>query len=349
MRGWDHIFGQDRPKLLLQRAVERSRVHHGYLFVGPTGVGKRATALAFAQLLNCVTREDGAFAAACGRCASCHKFENDLQHPDLHLIEPSGGVNKSIKIDDVRAVQRVAMTRPYEGRWQVVIFDDAHLMTEQAANALLKTLEEPPDSMRLFLVTDQPQALIDTIRSRCQTLRFGALDEALIAQVLRDGDGEAYDAGVLAAAARYGEGSPGRASALLESELLEERGELLELLDVARRSHPDDLLSRAEKMSKDRAQLGARLEVLSALLRDVLFCVVGVPRERLLNVDLADRIAAIATKFDADAVMTRAECVRVARELLTRNVNGGLVLEHLATELAPGPARPPIQLPRLAR
>lgn len=344
---WSDIEGQDRAKELLERSIQRQRVHHGQLFVGPAGVGKRSTALAFAKILNCTEHAVGDFEPACGKCPACRKFDNELQHPDLHVIEPQGGVNKTIKIDQVRGIQKIATTRPYEGRWQIVILDDAHAMTDEAANALLKTLEEPPDTMRLILVTDQPQSLLTTIRSRCQTLRFGALDEQLVVRILDRTSEEPPDRARLEVAARYGEGSVGRSSQFLESGLLDERAELLETLEELSRERTANLLEKAEAMGRDRTNLGPRLEVLGVLLRDVLLWQVGIPAERMVNRDVIEQIATLGRLFDADALLARIEMVRVARELITRNVNSTLIVENLYTELAPGLAHSPILLPKL--
>ncbi len=346
MHNWADIQGQDRAKELLQSTVERARLHQGYLFVGPSGVGKLSTALALAKVLNCVARAETEFTPACGKCPACRKFDNELQHPDLHLVVPTGGVNKTIKIGDVRAIQKVAMTRPYEARWQFVIFDDAHAMTDEAANALLKTLEEPPDSMRLFLVTDQPNALIDTIRSRCQMLRFGALDDDLVVEILGRPSDEPVDPRRLEVAARYGQGSVGRAREFLDSGLLDERADVIGTIAELCREEPANLLDGADMFAKDRSSLTARLEVLGVLLRDVLLWQVGISSDRLVNRDLIEPIATLGRGISVDAVLARIEAVRIARELLTRNANASLVVENLFTELAPGLDREPIRLPK---
>ena len=342
---WTQIRGQDTARSQLQKAVERDRIYPGQLFVGPRGVGKRMTALAFAQILNCTKRGSRTFGPACGTCSSCRKFQNDLQHPDLHLVEPLGGINKTIKIDQVREVQRHARTRPYEGRWQIVVFDDAHTMTDEAANALLKTLEEPPDSMRLILVTDQVHALLDTIRSRCRTVRFGALPEPVVVELLQEQF--PADEHPVAVAARYGEGSVGRATEILESGILDERGEMFDTIADLNRDDTARLLSGAESLAKEKAALAARLELIGVMLRDVLLWQVGIPAHGMVNNDLIDRVAGIGRRISSEALLSRIDAVRVARDLLTRNVHPTLVLENLFTELAPGPARPPVHLPRL--
>src|SRR5215472_10604023 len=197
-----------RPVLdLLARAVSRGSVPPTLIFAGPEGVGKRRTAVALAQALNCAKPE--VFASGlngCGRCPSCMRVARGV-HADVLLIEP--GDSGSIKIDQVRdAIDRAAY-RPFEGRRRLVIVDAADALVGEAQNALLKTLEEPPPSSVFVLLTSRPDLLLPTVRSRCHHLRFGPLPEADVAAVLmRDHGLSAADAH---AAAATSEGSVGRA------------------------------------------------------------------------------------------------------------------------------------------
>lgn len=346
MRRWNEIEGQDRAKDILRRALESDRTHHGYLFVGPEGVGKFETALSFARILDCEKREPTTFAEACGTCPSCRKFANDLQHPDLHVVLPQGNVNKFVKIGQVREIQKAATTRPYEARYQIVIIDDVHLMTDEAANALLKTLEEPPDTMHLFLVTDQPQSLLDTIRSRCQTIRFGALPHEVVARILADVVDEAPTVDELTIAAAFGEGSVGRARDLVDSGTLAQRREMFSMLRSLQSSRPAELLSAAEDLAKDRRALPIRLDLLKVIYRDVLLSLVGGQDDRLVNKDLRDDIDAVAGATSVDGVLSRIDAIGIARDLLARNVNATMVAENLLTELAPGTDPRPIRMPK---
>ena len=227
---WSKIRGHQRIKDALERAVDLGRLHHALLLAGPEGVGKQALALALAAALNCERRPEGQWSPACGQCNSCHKISQSL-HPDVIVVEPEGNILKFIKIDQIRQLQKAAMSSPYEGRDRVIILVDAHEMTAPAANALLKTLEEPTERTRLILVTDQAHLLLETIRSRCQLLRAGALPhedvlELLDELVARGELGEQADppdAATLEVAAGFGEGSVGRALELLRAGALEER------------------------------------------------------------------------------------------------------------------------------
>lgn len=320
---------------VLERAVDTGRVHHAYLFAGPSGVGKRSVALAFAAALNCEERTDDEFAEACGTCMSCRKMWQ-IQHPDLHVVEPDG---KRIKIDQIRIIQKAATTRPYEARFQVVIIDEAHRMTTEASNALLKTLEEPPSTMRIIVVTDQPHKLLDTIRSRCQLVRFAPLDPAVVSELLEEQlDDRDVEPALFAVAAGYGEGSAGRALEILESGALQERAELVEHLQRLTNRNPIDLLDWAESWSKERDRLTERLETLKVMYRDVMIYQTSGREERLVNRDLSAELRSLANGLTVEDVLRRLDTIDEAQTMLDRNVNPQLITEDLFLKLAPSPA-----------
>src|SRR4051794_8192070 len=172
-----------RPLLqLLARATSRHTLPPTLLFSGPDGVGKRSTAIALAQALNCERPVPfGEGTDACGECRSCTRIARGV-HADVLVLEP--GDSGAIKLDQVRdAIERTAY-RPFEGRRRVVAIDGADALNVEAQNALLKTLEEPPPASMFVLITDRPDVLLPTVRSRCQRLRFGPLAPADVAGVL---------------------------------------------------------------------------------------------------------------------------------------------------------------------
>ncbi|MCA1649826.1 MAG: AAA family ATPase, partial [Acidobacteria bacterium] len=211
------ITGHRRLLELLARAARRGSLSPSLIFAGPDGVGKRVAAIALAQVMNCQTPvplgedplgEDplGEDKDACGTCASCRRIARGV-HADVLLIEP--GETGAIKVDQIReAIERTAY-RPFEGRRRVVIIDDADAVLGEAQNALLKTLEEPPGSSSIVLITSRPDFLLPTVRSRCQLLRFGRLAPGDIALVLRRDHG--YGSADAHAAASAADGSLGGA------------------------------------------------------------------------------------------------------------------------------------------
>lgn len=319
---------------MLERAIAADRMHHAYLFVGPEGVGKFQTALALAAALNCLRRNDSEFASGCGECASCRKIASQ-QHPDVHVVSPDG---QTIKIDQVRSVQKSASTRPYEGRYQIIIIDQAHRMGDEAANAILKTLEEPPLSMRFALISDQPNKLLDTIRSRCQLLRFGNLETHEVAELLRAAsdtiDPKPPDE-FLPVAARFAEGSPGRAIGLLESGMLERRIDAVRQMLATHATNTWTLLQQAEAMQKDKSLLLEYIDIIKAFLRDVMLFKTLGNVARCVNQDLPDQIQALADVLSMDGVLSRLDLLDHYSRMLLRPINPQLIAENLLLQLAP--------------
>jgi len=170
---WSEIVGQTEVITWLQKAIESGRLSHAYLFWGPTGVGKRTIAKVFASALNC--RDGG-----CGSCLSCIKIDHET-HPDIFFIEPEGNF---LNIDQIRELQREVSLKPFEGKIKVCILDEVDRMTSPAANALLKTLEEPPPDLIFILITANLEGILPTIVSRCQLIRFKLVPSSKMVDIL---------------------------------------------------------------------------------------------------------------------------------------------------------------------
>jgi len=222
------IIGQDRALATLDRAVASGRVAHAYLFHGPRGVGKHAVALRFASRLLC-EHPDGA--DPCGRCPSCVAFRAG-EHPDFDRIAPPPGA-RNLSIDAVRELTRRASLSSSRGVRRVFVIDDAHALTEEAANSLLKILEEPPPGTVIVLVTHRPESLLPTVVSRTRAIPFHPLRREACLDVLDKRHGvPREEAEPLASLALF---SPGRALELRESVSYKRKEEILErLCDVKR-------------------------------------------------------------------------------------------------------------------
>lgn len=171
---WTDIQGQDSAIALLRSHAAAGRVANAYILAGPEGVGKRRVALEFAKALNCAKSPNG----PCDACPACVQLSKG-SHPDLHVLEPSGA-SEQIRIEPVRQMlERIAL-RPFNSRYQVVIIDGAERLTEEAANSLLKGLEEPPSHSRFLLVTARLSDCLPTIRSRCQLIRCRRLGPEIV-------------------------------------------------------------------------------------------------------------------------------------------------------------------------
>ncbi len=343
------VAGHRRVIDLLAGAVGRHTLPPALLFSGPDGVGKRLTAIALAQALNCQRpiaidgrhgeqRSDERSAQpgtdSCGECPSCRRIARGT-HPDVVVLEPEDGI---IAIAAVREdVIGKSGYRPFEGRRRVFIIDDAELMNEPAQDALLKTLEEPPAFSVLVLVSAQPEALLPTVRSRCYRLRFGPVSEEDVARVLRERHGMA-EADARAASA-LSDGSVGRALAIESGRLVEARDaatHILRAVSSGRLHHRlqggKDFLS-GPRAGVDRAVVSERLRALSSILRDLELMATRADAALVANADLKGELEAILPAFDTSRVLRAFAAVDRASAALERNASPKIVADWLASEL----------------
>ncbi|MBW2733319.1 MAG: DNA polymerase III subunit delta' [Deltaproteobacteria bacterium] len=319
MLTFSHIIGQRHAEECLQRAMGAAKVAHAYLFAGPEGVGKAAMARAFFCALNC----DEAPNTGCGHCESCSRAATGV-HPDLIVLEKDGAF---IKIDQVRALEERLGFPPHQARWRVVLINDAHLLNANAANALLKSVEEPRPGTLFTLITSALHKMMPTLISRCQRVRFGPLTDAEVLEVLRqnnqDGD---VDEASLTRASSVSEGSPARALQLLESDALEELRHTRDaLFRAAQDNSAAGTFSAVQEAGKDRAILHQVLELMRVHLRDGLLLAAGIDRP-LLDANLL-------APSGVDALLRQIRAVQRADAALLSNANPSLTLETLVFEL----------------
>jgi DNA polymerase-3 subunit delta' len=322
---FSEIIGQQRIIRLLGQALTRGHMVHALLFTGMDGVGKRLTAMTLAKTLNC---EHGINNDCCERCPSCRKMASG-NHPDLLTIESEG---QFIKIDQIRTLQQHLRFRPLEGRWRVVIICDAHNMKIEAANALLKVLEEPPSGNLFILAAPDTSALIPTIVSRCLHLRFQPLAAADIATHLHRV--HAVDPARASVVAHLAGGSLSRALALVDERALVRRRWLLETLARVPQSSVSELLAAAEQWSTDKTDLKGDLEWLKIWTRDLLVCHLQRPVDAgLLNYDLTEDLAKTASCFRPDQLPELFDTLCALQRVGGQNLNKRLSLEALLLSL----------------
>ena len=344
------VKGHRRLVSLLARAAAHDTLPPAMLFAGPAGVGKRRTAVALAQALNCLTPATDVEVAptapgdpplrlerdACGACAACRRIARGV-HPDVIVLEP--GETGSIKIEAVRDVIDRAAYRPFEGRRRVVIVDEADAMQPPAQSALLKTLEEPPSASIFLLVSSMPDALLDTVRSRCPRMRFAPLTPQEVAGVLvRDHE---YDEATARAVAADADGSLGRALAAQASDLVEARDMARRLLETAARigdpvrrlEIAKDLAGSKTINAAERERVAVCLRALSSLLRDVGVLAAGGDRRLLANPDAEGEPCTPARTFDSRRSAAAYGAVDEALVALERNVSPKVVADWLVLQL----------------
>jgi len=322
------VIGHDHPKKLLQAAISSNRLAHAYLFHGENRIGKRLLAVRVAQALLCDVVSNPA--DGCGACRSCVQIESRT-HPDFNVIHPDPEqTTLQIKIEQIRDLEQQIIYRPLIGDRKICVIDDADRMTIGAANALLKTLEEPPDHSLFLLVSSRAFALPATIRSRCQTLRFAAPAQTQIeaALILRRNLPPA-DARFLAIL------SEGRIGEALDSDvdaMKSRQHEYSTLLAPSALRSISNLLNTAETLAKtDRA--GEALAWLQRWLRDILTVAVGGTIDHVLDLDRQETFATLMETVHVDALIDLLQEIDTLQGQSTRNLNLHIALENVFIRL----------------
>ena len=318
---FNQIKGLNAPIEVLKSALERGRIPASYLFSGPEGIGKSLAARNFAKAVNCLNRVGS---DACDACASCRKIDGN-NHPDIHLIPPVDKVEgeeesgDAIKIEHVRALQDRIYLRPYEGKYKVFIIDNAHLLTLDASNAFLKTLEEPPANSLMILITSKPQMLLSTIVSRCQQVKFPALSVQLLEGILRD---QGVDGILSHYLAHFCEGRIGRALRLKGEDVLNRKNAVIDFF-----SSGDKAPGTGEPLSKEKMR--ESLGVLSTWLRDIYYLKAGMPYAQLINLDRKMELLSAAGRYSLTDVDSLFKLVCDTSLHLEQNVNPRLLLNNM--------------------
>lgn len=308
---------------LLAEHVALGRERHAYLFTGPEGVGRRTLALHFAQSLNCLNPP--APGQPCQKCSACKRIEV-LQHPDLTVVETEHE-GEVLRVDQMRELQHSLSLAPYEARYRVALilrFEEAH---SSAANAMLKTLEEPPPQVVVVLTAKSAENLLPTIVSRCEVLRLRPLSVAEIAEGLRITRGIPIESADRLA--HISGGRPGYAIRLLEQPmLLEQRqawlDELLRLIASSR----GERFAFAKDNVDNKEELRSKLQIWLTLWRDIFINAAGIT-DPITNLDYSPQIKKLADEIGLHRAHFYVNSVESTMDRIEHNVNSRLALEVL--------------------
>lgn len=343
---FSRLIGNEEAKDTLRRLLTSGRLPGSLLFTGEEGIGKKLFALELAKTLNCRNR---AGLEACDECSSCKRIANSTfppfsdaadnrermiwsEHGDVAMIRPYLQI---IRVKPIRELEREANFRPFEGAARAFIIEDAEYLNDSSSNALLKVLEEPPPTSHLVLTTTNPTALLATIRSRCQVIRFAPISAEQIERFLIEARGmSAADAELLA---RVSRGSLGRACATDVEDYRAKRNAMFEVLKALTvTGNRVQLMRSAEELAsaRDRADYEENLSILQALIRDAWGLALGRPAETIANPDILKELTKIAAELRSEKAALWLSQIEELRGTLEVNINKKIASDGLLLRMA---------------
>jgi DNA polymerase-3 subunit delta' len=321
-----NLVGHEWAVDMLKKHVINGTTRHAYLFAGPPGLGRRTLALRFAQALNCQTPLEAGI--PCGACRDCKQIEA-MQHADLTVVqaETEGG---TLKVDQIRETRRTLTFKPYQSKYRVAIFLRFQEANDNAANALLKTLEEAPSYAVLILTADNPEQLLPTIVSRCEVLRLRPLR---VGDVSMELEMRGLEAGRAKLVAHISGGRFGYARHLIESEaLLEKREERLNDLQSLIAASRVEKFAYADKLARDKDSMRQAILIWLSYWRDVMLRTAQAETP-LVNLDRNVEIEDLAGRLDLSAARGVVSRLEKTLQKMEGNVNSRLLAEVLLLDL----------------
>ena len=322
---WD-LIGNEWAVDMLKKHITHGTTRHAYLLAGPPGLGRRTLALRFAQALNCQTPlEPG---VPCGQCRDCRQIAA-MQHADLTVVQADseGG---TLKVDQIREARRTLVLKPYQANYRVALFIRFHEANDNAANALLKTLEEAPSYAVLLLTADNPEQLLPTVVSRCEVIRLRPLR---LEEAQRELETRGLEAGRAKLIAHISGGRFGYALRLLDDEsLLGRREERLNDLQTLISASRVEKFAYADKLSRDKEAMRQAILIWLSYWRDVMLRTARAETP-LANVDRNLEIEDLAQRLDLSAARRVVKGLEDVLAKMERNVNSRLLAEVLLMDL----------------
>ncbi|MFC2156990.1 ATP-binding protein [Acidobacteriota bacterium] len=346
---FNDIHGNSRAKNILSKGLNRDRVPNSLLLIGPEGVGKAETALVLAKTLNCLNKKDD----SCDECSNCRAI-NSWNFPDLHVLAPKDNHLRkriedewgrgevavetekkdlsSLAVENMRTLKQMAYLKPMVGRKRIFLIAEAETMRDEAANTLLKILEEPPAFTHLILISQNPYLILSTIKSRCQILTFSPVSREDIEKVLEGKGYEKSQAHLISLVVR---GNLRKALNMNWEEIQAKRDLAWELFNALVRGEntADVVKNLSSSGGSFREEFAQSLEILSSFFRDlILIKNEGDPRF-MLNPDYRDTIEGIAESMTFDHALSGLKRVDYAIYALQKKVNVNLLVSYLFSDL----------------
>ncbi|MBL0732605.1 MAG: DNA polymerase III subunit delta' [Desulfosarcina sp.] len=351
MPGFESILDQKQPAMILSTLFHNGTVPHALLFTGIEGAGKTNCAMVFAMLCNCLkkcnitgnqdridfsTLTDGYCINPCGSCKACKKIESG-NHPDIILIKPNGNF---IRIEQIRDLGNIIALKPYEAKIRVVIISDVQHMTPEASNALLKSLEEPPERTMFILTASQVSDLVPTIVSRCQHIRFNPVSlKSITSMLVAKFSMEQESAETIASLAG---GSFSKALKLARTQTINWINYRKWLLDSIAMNHFTGesaeterayglIFALADKLSKNKDLLFESLEMIETWLRDV--AIYKYSPDKVINIDMIENVKYVSMKVSIKSLISKIKAIHKARKNIRANANPKITLDILILRL----------------
>ncbi len=322
MSGFKDVVGHRDIIQYIKGAIQQNKVSHAYILNGPRGSGKKLLANLFAMTLQCESRQP----EPCGECRSCIQTNNGNQ-PDIITVKHEKPA--SISVDDVRTqINGDIMIKPYSSPYKIYIVPEADLMTVQAQNAILKTIEEPPEYAVIFLLTENADSLLPTIRSRCVMLKLRNIKDKLVKKYLMEQmQVPDYQADLCAA---FAQGNIGRAIMLAKSEHFNEIKEnAIQLMKYIDEMELHEIVAAIKEISKYKLEVTDYLDIMTIWYRDVLLYKATKDVGSLVFGDQLKYIKQKASKSSYEGLETIIESIEKAKVRIKANVNFDLLMEML--------------------
>lgn len=323
MNTFKNVVGHNDIIKYMQAAVQEKAASHAYILNGERGTGKKMLAKLFAMSLQCANAEDG---NSCGECQSCKQAVNNNQ-PDIIWV--SHEKPTSIGVDDIREqINNDVVIKPYSSPYKIYIIPEADMMTEQAQNALLKTLEEPPEYAVIFLLTENADSLLPTIRSRCVMLKLRNIRDTLVKKYLMEQmEVPDYQAEICAA---FAQGNVGKAIMLASSEHFNEiKEEALQLLKYIEDMELYEVEEAIKRIAAYKLQITDYFDIMAIWYRDVLIYKATMDPDRVVFSDQLKFIKEQAKRKSYEGIGEILKSLENAKTRLRANVNFDLVMELL--------------------